>query len=102
MTNAILIILVSLGIKVASESNQPKYYEVTYLDGSVENVMVDIHSDYICPGNCSVKHAHTVSMCKSNCEENFDQLTLNNTINKHSSGLFRGQQIKSIELINKN
>ena len=39
MTNTFLIILVSLGIKVINESNQPKYYEITYLDGTIENVM---------------------------------------------------------------
>jgi len=99
MTNTILIILVSLGIKVINESNQPKYYEVTYLDGTTENVMVDNNSDYICPGHCSVSHAHTVSMCEGDCEYDFNQITINKNINNNSSGLFRGQEIKSIELI---
>ena len=100
MTNTILIILVSLGIKVINESNQPKYYEVTYLDGTTENVMVDNNSDYICPGHCSVSHAHTVTMCEYDCKESFNQITINQNMNTDYIGLLRGQEIKSIILIN--
>ena len=102
MTNTILIILVSLGIKVINESNQPQYYEVTYLDGSIENVMVDKNSDYVCPEHCKVHHAHVVAMCKSNCEEKTNQITMDRKINKNITGIFRGQEIASIVLIEKN
>jgi len=101
MTNTILIILVSLGIKVINESNQPQYYEVTYFDGSIENVMVDKNSDYVCPEHCKVHHAHTVAMCKSNCEENANQITMDRKINNSTRGVFRGQEIASIILIEK-
>ena len=100
MTNTILIILVSLGIKVINESNQPKYYEVTYLNGTTEHVMVDKNSDYVCPEHSSVQHSHTVTMCESDCEESFNQITINQNMNTDYKGLLRGQEIKSIILIN--
>ena len=101
MTNTILIILVSLGIKVINESNQPQYYEVTCLDGSIENVMVDKNSDYVCPEHCKVHHAHAVAMCKSNCEEKTNQITMDKNIGNNNRSVFRGQEIASIILIDK-
>ena len=102
MTNTILIILVSLGIKTINESNQPKYYEVTYIDGRIENVMVDKNSDYMCPGHCAVNHYHTVTMCENDCSENINELTISSAVDI-SNGVvfFRGEVVRSIELIDK-
>ena len=82
MTNTILIILVSLGIKAINQSNQPEYYEITYYDGTTENVIVDKNSDYVCPFHCKVEHPHTVNMCKDNCNEgNDDEYKMQGIIN---------------------
>ena len=64
--------------------------------------MVDKNSDYMCPGHCAVNHYHTVTMCENDCSENISELTISSAVDI-SNGVvfFRGEVVRSIELIDK-
>ena len=100
MTNAILIIAVSFGIKVMSESAEPKFYEITYNDGHIEHVIIDDNSQYICPNYCDIGHYHVVKLYGTGeLYESSNYFNYTEFDEAKSELIYKGEYIRSVKLV---
>ena len=59
----LLLIIIASGIGIYHNSNKPTRYELSMVDGSQTQVILQKNSQYACPLYCEVDHIHQAIMC---------------------------------------
>ena len=100
MTDIILAIVLTLGIRVMNDIYAPKHYLITYFNRQTEEVVMEKSGKYICPLYCDISHPHLVKMCDLGCKHAHNELVIHKDRGIADNLMtFKGQSIMTFEMI---